>query len=91
MSDSTRDTVATLIKAAAEKKGINYSAMSTFWMRRLSVKFQIHNARIYLEKISAIATAGNRRQGHAIIDESEFIYDDRIFIHGAERLAVSGA
>ena len=91
MADSTKETVAMLIKAAAEKKGINYSAMSTFWMRRLSVKFQIYNARIYLEKISAITTARNRRQGHAIIDESEIIYDDRIFMHGAERLGESGA
>jgi hypothetical protein len=90
MASSTKETIVTLIKAAAEKKGINYSAMSAFWLRRLSVKFQIYNARIYLEKISAIATAGNRRRGVAIIDESEIMYDHRIFMHGAERLAESG-
>ena len=90
MASSTKETIVTLIKAAAEKKGVNYSVMSAFWLRRLSVKFQIYNARIYLEKISAIATAGNRRRGVAIIDESEVMYDHRIFVHGVERLAESG-
>jgi len=90
MSDTAGKTIATLIKAAAECKGINYSAMSNFWLRRLSVKFQIYNARIYLEKVSAIATGNNRRQGHVIRDEVEAIYNERIFVHGAERYAESG-
>jgi hypothetical protein len=90
MSDTAKKAVGTFIRAASEKKGINYSAMSNFWLRRLSVKFQIYNARIYLEKTAAIAASGNRRQGLALIDESELIYDNRIFVHGAERLVESG-
>jgi hypothetical protein len=90
MADAAKDTVTSLIKAAAEKKGINYSSMSSFWLRRLSVKFQIYNARIYIEKVSAIAALRNRRQGVAVIDESELIFDNRIFMHGVERWAESG-
>ena len=90
MADAVKTTISTLIKAAANAKGINYSIMSNYWMRRLSVKFQIYHARIYVEKISAIADTRNRRQGFNAIDESELIYNDRIFLHGAERVAESG-
>jgi hypothetical protein len=90
MADAAKDTVTSLIKAAAEKKGINYSAMSSLWLRRLSVKFQIYNARIYIEKVSAIAAGRNRRHGVALIDESELIYENVVFIHGVERGAESG-
>lgn len=85
MGDVTQVQIKFLIKSAAERKGLNFSVISSYWMRRLSVKFQKYNSQLYLEKIRVITNVGNEGRGNAIIDEAQHIYEDRIFVFGAER------